>query len=52
MGNCRDFIALAVALLDEKLAGLKLVSAALIITGIGLPYMLSLRSAASKPSSA
>lgn len=33
-------IALAVVLLDEKLTGWKIVSAALIITGIGLPYML------------
>lgn len=33
-------IALAVVLLDEKLAGWKILSAALIITGIGLPHML------------
>lgn len=38
-------IALAVVLLDERLAGWKIVSAALIITGIGLPYLLPPRAA-------
>lgn len=36
-------ISLAVVLLDEKLAGWKIVSAALIITGVGLPYILAPR---------
>ena len=42
-------IALAVALLDEKLAGWKVASAALIITGIGLPYILRPPEAPTRP---
>ena len=41
-------IGLAVVLLDEQLAGWKIVSAALIITGIGLPYVLQSRATAAK----
>lgn len=41
-------VALAVVLLDEQLAGWKLVSAALIIIGVGLPYLLPPRAGPAK----
>lgn len=41
-------IGLAVVLLDEQLAGWKIVSAALIITGIGLPFLLQPRAGMAK----